>query len=274
VLRNLNIREISLVDRGAGEGCRIVLAKRVDDEPDVELLTAGRDRALMQLAADAKTRADEIVRQEKMERAMETNAVLKREAFSIWQDRIAEFAKTLNVNRTRATDAFLRTEEGARLWNVVKNLNGSEIVKLGNDGLSGRPSPLLPQRGGRMMDDQGNRVAVRQAPHGNSSDPATIDPHDSVRTIVNPDDVLPRLRAEHGQKALGQYQAAVDGLVASGMGRSDAHDTVRRRNPELWMAAKGGPRAMSAEDAHASVVGTRPDKLQDGERPSTGRGPY
>jgi hypothetical protein len=248
VLRNLRIKEVSLVDRAANQFARIAIAKVDDDSVErLEMLTAKRDRELVQLAAEAKARADEIVQTEKLNRARGENAMLKQHAYELWIQKIAEISKQTGLNKSRASDAFMATPLGARLWDTIKGFNGHDVAKLGGDG--------WPARGGSMMGEQGGRVAVQQAPHGADSNAATVDPHDSVRTTVDPDSVLGRLRNEHPSKLAQKYQSIVDAKMASGMSASNAHDAARRECADGWAAFKSMP---ASADVHvAAAVNSR-----------------
>src|SRR5437870_2348959 len=88
VLRDLQLREVSLVDRGAGVGTKVVLAKRDDDREDTTMPT--------------------------------TNTIDVRKAPAMWSEYCALVQKRDGLTASRAIDRALQDETGRELFSVAK----------------------------------------------------------------------------------------------------------------------------------------------------------
>jgi hypothetical protein len=254
VLRNLRIHEVSGVDHGAGRGVKIMLIKRLlpDDNIDIASIPAP---AMKQEAITMQT---------------ETISPVAKAAL-LWDDYITVISKRDGMSKSRAIDAALRTEMGREMWGLAKLANGSDVAKLGDGAL---PQPTSVNGGGGRVPSP-----TYSRGHGDSSNSA--DPHTGTRNTVAPDDVLPRLRDQHGADGAARiarkYQSIIEAKIAAGMSRSSAMDAARNEiGPDAWATIKN----MSASDVHvpASIGNSGRSPLMlprshDGNS-AVARGPY
>jgi len=226
ILRNLRINEVSGVDKGAGRSVKVLLMKR-------------HPGGGTEIVSDK--------RQQLQEAVME-NESLKRQAYDLWNEHVAEIAKRDGVSRSRAADTLQQDDVGSRLWSVIKGISAAEVAKLGGGGFT----PHMPVLGGRV------RSPTWNAGHGDSSnyrDPFRSTQNDAGRH--DGDRETNRLRAAHERQELHDFNGAVDGMLAAypAMPRSQAQDHVMRTHPELWEQAKKARMLPLSHDGNAGRPG-------------------
>jgi hypothetical protein len=212
ILRNLQIREISGVDKGAGRGVKILLMKRFFPDDNIDIASIPAPAA------------------EKQESITMRAENITRKAMDVWDEHLALLQKSNNCSRSRAFDLAMQQSASAReLFGLLKSASAFDVLKLGGGGRV--PSPTHA-RG-----------------HGDSSNAATVDPHNSVRSTETGEDALARLRNEHPGKPAEKYASIVRAKVAAGMSQSEAHDCARRECPDGWQAMK----SLSVGDVHVTT---------------------
>jgi hypothetical protein len=209
ILRNLRINEVSGVDKGAGRGVKIMLMKRAHPNGGTEIVLDKRQQ---------------------LQEAVMENARLKREAFRVWEEQVADICKRDGCSRSAAIDQLQQSEVGSRLWAIIKNFNGAEVAKLGDGTL---PRALPGPNGG------GGREPSRTHSRGHGGSPPA-DPFDSTEHHEGGGEALSRLRAEHGNKAYRKFQDLVASLKATNPSWSESKclDEAVRRDPDGWQMSK------------------------------------
>jgi hypothetical protein len=156
-----------------------------------------------------------------LEEAKTMNIELKKQAFDLWDEHVTALSKRLGCSKTDAiTRAIADGGDGSRLWSIVKNFTGGDVMKMG--GVGGLPaSATTPGHGGQ---------AEPRRAGDTSSTPAT--PHRGVRHDVVVDDEL------HEGDAAKAYARYVTALMTRGMSESRAHTTVQQMHPQLWKSVK------------------------------------
>jgi hypothetical protein len=177
-LKGLQINEISLVDRGAGEGVRVVLAKRDQERP--------------MSSADIRKRAD-----------------------TEWKDFVAIVAKRDGIPEHKAVLKAAHDPRGLALLKICQQANiieqqrlqdigfKCELEKLGGDGLPQYPKVHSPEIGGRVTSD------TQRTGHG-AGHPSPFNPYDTVSASEDGDGALARYRAQFKARR----KDGMDGLSA------------------------------------------------------------
>jgi hypothetical protein len=270
VLRDLQIREISSVDRGAGLGVKVVLAKRhdINDETqqfiptedgmgNVQALgpysrvTRTKDRSYLRTPKpkdpEQAEREEDDADEDEQEEAMTAKEQLSKEyaeGVRLWNVYVEDLRKKLNCSTSKAISKALEpgNDFGRRLFKQSKLASAADIAKLGGDGRP-KKQPL----------DGGGRAAYQGAPHGASSNRSATDPHNTVRNgPVSGEANLSRLRADHsrlvadpdsstsgGPQEILDYMSAVKEGQARGMTNSQASDYARTKiGSAAWAKVK------------------------------------
>jgi hypothetical protein len=200
-LKNLRISEISMVDRGAGEGVNIVLAKR-HDEPE--------------------------------ESNMQTQSVDVTKALPMWESYVDLVAKRDKCSRSIAYDKAMR--EMPDIYTAAKRISGAgTILKLGSDGIDQSPSFSTPSEsfdGGRVVS------RTRNAPHGGSH-PQPFNPYDSISGTETGESALARYRSQYkarirdGMDGLTARAKTFADIGGKGLSAADVLNEEAKANDEL-----------------------------------------
>src|SRR5262249_54015674 len=148
VLRNIQVREISTVDRGAGHGVKIMLMKRDDEQTDAEYLLAKADEDYARRIAKAKQ-----AREETMPATQESNV---QNGEVLWADYVNLIATRDKLSKSKAIDRALADGMGQTIFELAKQAKAYDVLKAeilatrtGDSGnATGRSGPLI---------DDGNR---------------------------------------------------------------------------------------------------------------------
>jgi hypothetical protein len=206
VLTRLKITEVSAVDRGAGEGCRVILSKR-DDDDNTPLTDAERDRAKFEGRMALRDQED-IERREKRDRDDERLAFLKA-IFKGEIDVVEHYAKAAAGDSEDERDAAQVVDAVAAKESVSFDLADGTRMRFPNEAALA------------------TWLAVQQRIHKSTSTPED--------TTMNPTEKLKDLAKRVGPIAIAKVMVEED--RAYGITEHELTDMIvayaKQSNPEL-----------------------------------------
>jgi hypothetical protein len=218
VLKDIRVSEISLVDRGAGDGVKIVLAKRWNESHPNGGTVIRRRQAVQE------------------DKPMPAAAVdIEKASTGMFEACVSMIQKREACSRSEAYTRALRDPVAREAYDLQRDAYLTRMQKLGEGS--------LPQPAQDYGDTAGGRVGspTRHAGHGDSSNYS--DPHRGTEHDVGEHDgdrETERLRDLHPKKAHEAFEGAVRAYMAANPDRSESEcrDMAMRDLPHLWARAK------------------------------------